>query len=48
VEEGSADGGLVEFHGMEETVLKKALGVLVKRGSAQMFGTGDEMGVKFF
>jgi len=37
-----------EFHGMEETVLKKALGVLVKRGSAQMFGTGDEMGVKFF
>ncbi|KAA8895911.1 ESCRT-II complex subunit-domain-containing protein [Sphaerosporella brunnea] len=37
-----------EFHGMEEGMLKKALGVLVKRGSAQIFGSGEEMGVKFF
>ena len=33
---------------MEATVLRKALDILVKRGSAQVFGTGDEMGVKFF
>jgi hypothetical protein len=33
---------------MEEGMLKKALGVLVKRGSAQIFGSGEELGVKFF
>ncbi|KAA8904886.1 ESCRT-II complex, vps25 subunit, partial [Sphaerosporella brunnea] len=37
-----------EWYGMEEGMLKKALGVLVKRGSAQIFGSGEEMGVKFF
>lgn len=38
-----------EFHGMEPTVLRKSLDILVKRGSAQVFGTtSEEMGVKFF
>ena len=38
-----------EFYGMEPTVLRKSLDVLVKRGSAQVFGTtSEEMGVKFF
>jgi len=37
-----------EFHGIDPTILRKALDVLVKRGSAQVFGTGNEMGVKFF
>lgn len=37
-----------DFHGMEPIILRKSLEVLVKRGSAQLLGTGDEMGVKFF
>lgn len=37
-----------EFHDIHPTVLRKALGVLVKRGMAQTMGTEDEMGVKFF
>lgn len=37
-----------EFHGMDPELLQRALGVLVKRGKAQVFGQGDEQGVKFF
>ena len=37
-----------EFHSMDEAMLRKALNILVKRGSAQVFGSGEEMGVKFF
>ncbi|KAI9775656.1 MAG: hypothetical protein M1839_000981 [Geoglossum umbratile] len=37
-----------EFHGMDAEVLQKALGVLVKRGKAQVFGSEDQQGVKFF
>ncbi len=38
----------VEFHNMDAQVLQKALGVLVKRGKAQVFGGEDSQGVKFF
>ena len=37
-----------EFHGMDPDLLQRALGVLVKRGKAQVFGQEDEQGVKFF
>jgi ESCRT-II complex subunit VPS25 len=33
---------------MEEEMLKKVLGVLVKKGRAQIFGQGEGEGVKFF
>lgn len=33
---------------MEREVLLLALGVLVKRGKAQVFGSEDQQGVKFF
>lgn len=36
------------FHGMDGEVLQRALGVLVKRGKAQVFGTEGQEGVKFF
>jgi ESCRT-II complex subunit VPS25 len=38
----------LEFHGIDQYILRKALDVLVKRGTAQVFGAGEEMGVKFF
>lgn len=37
-----------EFHGMDMEVLHKSLNVLAKKGSAQVFGTEDQQGVKFF
>lgn len=37
-----------EFHGMDPDLLQRAMGVLVKRGKAQVFGQEDEQGVKFF
>ncbi|KAL6820474.1 ESCRT-II complex subunit domain-containing protein [Trichoderma sp. SZMC 28015] len=37
-----------EFHGMDSQVLMKALNILVKRGKAQIFGSEDSLGVKFF
>ncbi|OAQ73844.1 vacuolar protein-sorting-associated protein [Pochonia chlamydosporia 170] len=37
-----------ELHGMDNDVLLKALNVLVKRGKAQIFGSEDSLGVKFF
>lgn len=40
--------GLTEFHGMDNGVLMKALNILVKRGKAQIFGSEDSLGVKFF
>ena len=39
---------LAEFHGMDPELLQKALGILVKRGKAQVFGQEDQQGVKFF
>ena len=33
---------------MDKDVLVKSLGVLVKRGKAQVFGSEDQQGVKFF
>ncbi|KAI4116853.1 MAG: hypothetical protein LQ345_002795 [Seirophora villosa] len=37
-----------EWAGMDEEVLARALGVLVKRGKAQTFGEEGQRGVKFF
>ncbi|KAL7951813.1 ESCRT-II complex subunit domain-containing protein [Trichoderma barbatum] len=37
-----------EFHGIDNQVLMKALNILVKRGKAQIFGSEDSLGVKFF
>lgn len=37
-----------EFHGMDREVLMRSLGILVKRGKAQVFGSEDQQGVKFF
>ncbi|KAI4123702.1 MAG: hypothetical protein LQ338_005143 [Usnochroma carphineum] len=37
-----------EWVGMEEEVLARSLGVLVRRGKAQVFGDEGEKGVKFF
>ncbi|KAL1956006.1 hypothetical protein VTO42DRAFT_7906 [Malbranchea cinnamomea] len=37
-----------EFHGIDPDVLQKSLQVLVKRGKAQVFGSEDQQGVKFF
>ena len=38
----------IEFHGLDQELLLKALNVLVKRGKAQVFGQEDSQGVKFF
>lgn len=38
----------LEFHSMEPAILQKSLNVLVKRGKAQVFGSEDQQGVKFF
>ncbi|KAK4077113.1 uncharacterized protein Triagg1_4080 [Trichoderma aggressivum f. europaeum] len=43
-----ANQDLAEFHGMDNQVLMKALNILVKRGKAQIFGSEDSLGVKFF
>ncbi|CZS89894.1 related to VPS25 Vacuolar protein sorting (putative) [Rhynchosporium agropyri] len=37
-----------DFHHMDPDLLQKALGILVKRGKAQVFGQEDQQGVKFF
>ncbi|KAI5288301.1 hypothetical protein KEM54_005313 [Ascosphaera aggregata] len=37
-----------EFHGMDPTVMRKSLNILVKNAKAQIFGSEDEQGVKFF
>ena len=33
---------------MDPEILQKSLAVLVKRGKAQVFGSEDQKGVKFF
>ncbi|GAB7325375.1 hypothetical protein MBLNU13_g09413t1 [Cladosporium sp. NU13] len=45
--EGEAVGAK-EWVGMEEEMLRKVLGVLVKKGRAQVFGQDEGAGVKFF
>lgn len=37
-----------EFYGLDMQVLRRALDTLVKKGKAQVFGTDDQQGVKFF
>lgn len=38
----------VDFHGIDSEILQRSLNILVKRGKAQVFGTEDQQGVKFF
>ncbi|TKA62324.1 hypothetical protein B0A49_09007 [Cryomyces minteri] len=45
--QGDAVSGM-EWEGLDQDVLLKALGVLVKRGRAQVFGGEGSEGVKFF
>ncbi|MCJ1382159.1 hypothetical protein MMC17_005271 [Xylographa soralifera] len=45
--EGESTDGQ-DFHGLDPEVLQRALVGLVKRGKAQVFGSADEQGVKFF
>jgi hypothetical protein len=45
---GAKDDGYTEFHGMDRDVMLKSLNVLVRRNKAQVFGSEDEKGVKFF
>ena len=37
-----------DFHGLDTEILHKSLATLVKSGKAQVFGSGDQQGVKFF
>ncbi|KAK5137427.1 hypothetical protein LTR08_009005 [Meristemomyces frigidus] len=45
--EGDAVSGAA-WRDMDEALLRKVLGVLVKRGKAQVFGVEESSGVKFF
>lgn len=38
----------LDFHGMDAELFHRSLAVLVKRGKAQVFGSEDQQGVKFF
>ena len=40
--------GKIDFHGMDPELFHRALALLVKRGRAQVFGSEDQQGVKFF
>ncbi|CAD6566196.1 MAG: hypothetical protein ASARMPREDX12_003118 [Alectoria sarmentosa] len=40
--------GTPDFHGMDPELFQRSLAVLVKRGKAQVFGSEDQQGVKFF
>lgn len=37
-----------DFYGLDMEVLRKSLNTLVKKGKAQIFGTDDQQGIKFF
>lgn len=37
-----------EFYGLDVDLLRKSLNTLVKKGKAQIFGTDDQQGIKFF
>lgn len=37
-----------DFHGMDSDLFHRSLAVLVKRGKAQIFGSEDQQGIKFF
>ena len=39
---------MLDFHGMDAELFHRSLAVLVKRGKAQVFGSEDQQGVKFF
>ena len=39
---------MLDFHGMDAELFHRSLAVLVRRGKAQVFGSEDQQGVKFF
>ena len=39
---------MLDFHGMDPELFNRSLAVLVRRGKAQVFGSEDQQGVKFF
>ncbi|KAG6041273.1 hypothetical protein E4U41_005200 [Claviceps citrina] len=47
ISEGEGTRG-TELHGLDHDVLLKALNILAKKGRAQIFGSDDSLGVKFF
>ncbi|KAG6013958.1 hypothetical protein E4U54_006053 [Claviceps lovelessii] len=47
ISEGEGTRG-TELHGLNHDILLKALNILVKQGKAQIFGSDDSLGVKFF
>ncbi|TPX10198.1 uncharacterized protein E0L32_001395 [Thyridium curvatum] len=47
IAEGEGTRG-TELHDLDRDVLHRALKILVNRGKAQIFGSGDSQGVKFF
>ncbi|KAG6010695.1 hypothetical protein E4U21_005194 [Claviceps maximensis] len=47
ISEGEGTRG-TELHGLDHDILLKALNILVKKGRAQIFGSNDSLGVKFF
>ncbi len=40
--------GVLDFHGMDAELFHRSLAVLAKRGKAQIFGSEDQQGIKFF
>lgn len=38
----------LDFHGMDAELFHRSLAVLAKRGKAQIFGSEDQQGIKFF
>ena len=38
----------LDFHDMDPEIFQRLLALLVKRGRAQVFGSEDQQGVKFF
>ncbi len=38
----------LDFHGMDAELFHRSLAVLAKRGKAQVFGSEDQQGIKFF
>ena len=39
---------ILDFHGIDPDILQKSLSILMKRGKAQLFGSENGQGIKFF
>lgn len=40
--------GRPDFHGMDPDLFQRSLTILANKGRAQVFGSEDQLGVKFF